>query len=192
MAIWARDLPVIPATSEAETWRLFGLGADWATQWDVVLKVYSEISMWLYKIWSSILTTLMSPPVMTSDLFQSWSLSPDRSTVLFHDQVGVWEKLSATFCADCFSLCGLFMNPTYPSALSRPIQGIGKLPASSQSYKSVRKLRDRWRCALQVLAASLNQALSQRGWEEHLLGWQGEVAMVATVITLMQALALFF
>lgn len=150
MALWARDLPGIPAAQEAEAWRLFGLRTDRTTQWEMVLKVYSETSTWLYKIWSSILTTLMSPPVlpvMTSDLFQSWSLSPDRSTVLFHGQVGVWERLSATFCADWFSLYGLSMNPTCPSAWSRPIQGTRKLPASSQSYNNVRKLRDRWRCA---------------------------------------------
>lgn len=79
-------------------------------------------------------------PVMTSDLFQSWSLSPDRSTILFHDQVGVWGRLSATFCADYFFLCMVF--PWTP-LVHQP----GPDPASSQSYKSMRTLRDRWRCA---------------------------------------------
>lgn len=117
-------------------------------------------------------------PVMTSDLFQSWSLSPDRSTILFHGQVAVWGRLSATFCADYFFSVWSFHEPHLSISL-----------VQTQPVHNLIKAWGRWGIGEDVLASAgciPESSCVPEGMEEHLLGWQGEVAMVATIVTLTQ------
>lgn len=167
MTLWAGDMHVIPAAEEAEVWRL-DLRAIWTTQGDVIKKQSIQrynASTRLFKIWGSPVTNSTSP---------------------CHAQLSLcWIQCCAFFLTRVLSFCRVrlghgrgcqlpslqisFLYPVFPWAPSaqQPGPGTSREPGGHNHMK-VWASWGQVKSELARLAGSTNQAVSQRGWEEHL------------------------